>query len=406
MRTRTRGQLTRIDPCIELVRHTNCSQSSWVFNTNWAQGLEGSVETMTDVVVPNFSRRVSRGEVFFNPMTQTSETRTPGGGVGIKLRGTIFGCANPQWYGEWDLTGDDTSRLAGAAFAASVPDNLSAQSVLTAAEIAAMGTEASTRALAQRGMSNANLWESIAEVRQTVGMLGSSLDSANKVLSRVPARALSGVTNAYLLYRYGMRPVISDINHILTNLDAKTERVRRTARGYSSVSRFKVETRTANVASGTVAVTASTTDSLTVRAMCLDEYVSYRMAQLGFTTKGLLTLPWELIPYSFVVDYFVNVGDTIKSLVPTPSLTALGSCLVSERTLETVYSLGQHTQTSTDYICTSPPTGTYRVQARSKVRSGLASPGLVIKSDFRLDDLTRVADLAALAVQRLLHLRK
>jgi hypothetical protein len=45
------------------------------------------------------------------------------------------------------------------------------------------------------------------------------------------------------------------------------------------------------------------------------------------------TLIWEIIPFSFVVDWFANIGGLINALNPNPSYKTLGSWLVSTTTV-------------------------------------------------------------------------
>jgi hypothetical protein len=46
----------------------------------------------------------------------------------------------------------------------------------------------------------------------------------------------------------------------------------------------------------------------------------------------LPTTAWELVPYSFVADWFINIGDVIQSVRPTGAL-ASKSCLSTKTTL-------------------------------------------------------------------------
>lgn len=48
---------------------------------------------------------------------------------------------------------------------------------------------------------------------------------------------------------------------------------------------------------------------------------------LGLNPVAIGALVWELIPYSFVVDWFVGVGDWIKALQPKPGIDILGNTI-------------------------------------------------------------------------------
>jgi hypothetical protein len=125
------------------------------------------------------------------------------------------------------------------------------------------------------------------------------------------------------------------------------------------------------------------------------------VTESGLGTKELMKLPWELVPFSFVVDWFANVGDFYGSFLPTPGYTQLGSCVVSERTTSVVHNVTSFTQPSYAYNMIRPCTGSLTLTSTRKIRAGLMAPGLVIKSDFRFSNLTRCADAVALLLQRM-----
>jgi len=120
----------------------------------------------------------------------------------------------------------------------------------------------------------------------------------------------------------------------------------------------------------------------------------------------LLTLPWELIPYSFVVDWFVNIGDFIGAMSPSLGWTQLGSCHVLKR--EKVLQLAplQTTPGSAVEAILKPATGSYKLTQTSVSRqAGLSAPGLVVKSDFRFSNLTRCLDAYSLLAQQVIKKR-
>jgi len=47
----------------------------------------------------------------------------------------------------------------------------------------------------------------------------------------------------------------------------------------------------------------------------------YNRSQIGFTLGNFVPTVWELIPYSFVIDYFANIGTVLKAMtLPTPTM--------------------------------------------------------------------------------------
>lgn len=46
---------------------------------------------------------------------------------------------------------------------------------------------------------------------------------------------------------------------------------------------------------------------------------------LGIRARDIPATLWEIVPYSFVVDWFVNVGTWLNAVVPDPNVTVLGN---------------------------------------------------------------------------------
>jgi hypothetical protein len=196
-------------------------------------------------------------------------------------------------------------------------------------------------------------------------------------------------------------PIINDMNTIIEGVKKKTGNVRKRTVSESQIMRSVSSTIVRDNGLGGIGhIGKQISDKVTVKAISLDEYNVNQLENVGFTAKGLITLPWELIPYSFVVDWFVNVGDFLGSLVPLPGVKPLGSCLITERDSVTNWVLLSHTA-DTGYSIVRPMTGTCRSGMWSKTRASLVQPSLVLKSDFRLDQAVRFTDAVSLLVQRM-----
>lgn len=396
-RTRSRGTMSPANAKYQEKRGDNCSMTNWQFDTYLPICHVGAVEAMTDYVVPRFSSRVQRGEVFFNPMYHEKITSNEGAGIGPWHRYSGNTCSSPVLYKERRI---DFNAFPGYVF----PNGaIPAKSAISDSDLADLQTEVSTRCLASRGNSDNNLFESLAEINQTVNMLDGAFQRLNTFFYKNRARALRfNPADAWLAGRYGVLPILNDVSGILDGMVKPTGRRRKTTRARGSLTRFDT---TSSRYTGSVTYCdyiAQTNDSVTVRAMSLDEYFISRAENIGFSTKGLLTLPWELIPYSFVVDWFANVSDYLNAIIPLPGLKQLGSCLVTERTRSTVYStVGTGIVAGSSNTLFRPWQSTFSGTLWSKTRSVLLAPDLVIKSDFKLDSAVRQADALSLIVQRL-----
>lgn len=64
-----------------------------------------------------------------------------------------------------------------------------------------------------------------------------------------------------------------------------------------------------------------------------------KLASLGLSPTQLLSVGWEMIPFSFVADWVVDVGSWLRAWEPKPWILYLGSC-VSVKTETTRISSG------------------------------------------------------------------
>jgi len=379
----------------------NCSVApSWSSSySNYSEAL-GTVKVMTDSVVPRFHERVKKGEVFFNPMYSREYTIHPAQGVDGWCRSITTYCtgtAHPFQL-EWRF-----SNAYMSTFSLFTTSTVGLAAAVSETDVSSAITEASTSVLSERGRAGtSNLYESLAEYEQLLRLLPGVFSSmrtallAKNVLSR--AKAAGG---AYLAYRYGIKPFISDVEQILTGMDARTGRQRFSSRSNLSLSGTVVST-SSGVFGGmqNYTRTQTLTENVEVRAMSLDEYYVTQLDNLGLAFKNLATVPWELVPFSFVADWFANVGDLIGSLVPSPGVNQLGGCVTVKRSrlLDVRDSNAQAVSGTTNVVPYSA-----RKSATDIIRSrgGLVCPGFVIRSNFRFDHITRSLDAISLLLQQI-----
>lgn len=361
----------------------------------------GVVETMHDFVTTAFEKRRAKGEVFFNPMNHTKqESIIINPGNGEKMTKQTQSCSSPVLFEESWIDGPLLGRRLNAQVLGK-PVPLSTR-IISEDDINKLKDEVSTKCLAQRGTSDSNLYESIAEYKQTLQLLRNPVGAMGKWLGK-NERAITrakGVGDAWLVYRYGIRPMISDIDGIIKGLKKKVGHQRTTTRSRGQISLSRVDSGTI-VTGEPVTLTYSKQSDCTVlvRAMSLDEHVISLYENIGFTSKGLITLPWELVPYSFVADWFVNFGDFLKALVPLPSVHQLGNSLTTE-VVETYTYVGI-SSTRPGWTTNRNISGTFVSRLTTKSREPIRTPSVVIKSDFRFDDATRLADSVALIGQKM-----
>jgi hypothetical protein len=159
--------------------------------------------------------------------------------------------------------------------------------------------------------------EPIFRYGHTGGSVSVSGESLNKRMA-----------NVYLVGRYGVMPLLSDLEGACKNLMRKWN-PRFTARGNASVQGQSSSVKAVSAGYyGTYDLLAVVTRTYDIRYGLLYESDPYtrELAQLGLTRP--LSAAWELMPWSFVADWFVGVGRYLDAIQPaglTKTLSAWGS---------------------------------------------------------------------------------
>ncbi len=176
---------------------------------------------------------------------------------------------------------------------------------------------------------NLNLAQTMAEYRQTAKLFtsltmdvvttfrtiraGRGFSEFVRYLQR-PRNAIDiSIANRWLEYQYGVRPLMQDIHG---SAEALATKIRTGMWKYSSA--HETSKDYANLTGNFLrdfggSLTVRSTYSY--RSRCrykISDPALKQLAQLGITNPALLA--WELIPYSFVVDWLIPVGDFLSSL--------------------------------------------------------------------------------------------
>jgi hypothetical protein len=170
-----------------------------------------------------------------------------------------------------------------------------------------------------------NLAVCLGEYRQTAKMfsdVGDALWTLYRGVRRGQFLHLlhSGVKSApstWLMYRYGVSPLISDMKAIMEILtDARVKPLvqkfvvkHSTIRDYQNTKPFISDIGTNYVGSETI------TGICTRRDVAWVQWTSSSLQNIvntGLTNP--VQIAWELIPYSFVVDWFFSIGDYLAAL--------------------------------------------------------------------------------------------
>lgn len=144
-------------------------------------------------------------------------------------------------------------------------------------------------------------------------------------------RGDAAAANAWLQMQYGWRPLLSDVYGSCEQL-AKASRPQRDIirlRKQGSVSRASFSDTGNTGGTGIMRHADSRYDvSVSVRYRVTSPSLQ-GMASVGMMNPA--SLAWELLPFSFVVDWFVPVGNYLEAITATTGCTFLDGCVTEYR---------------------------------------------------------------------------
>jgi hypothetical protein len=163
-----------------------------------------------------------------------------------------------------------------------------------------------------------NLGNMCAEYRQTAQLF---LDAANFIRTRGMSLGRSvqrkkGKTKAFLGFQYGLRPFASDLGDLVNTMynGLHTPLYMTGYKHRKDAARNVLNTTSA---SNTDWKSLTVLEHKTILRTRWRARLSTNQIQNSLIRQGMLNLPaiaWEVVPYSFVVDWWINVGDVLQSL--------------------------------------------------------------------------------------------
>ena len=201
--------------------------------------------------------------------------------------------------------------------------------------------EVSNRLLSKVRNREIDLGVSLGEYRETASFVAGAMVKTAKSFKQLKQGDVSGAlqtltgkrnnrwadipgaaSNTWLAYSYGLKPLINDVSDAVKVLE----------KGLRDPSRpIVVRSSTTKSVSGFATDYGCYHDRIegSVRVsgkieFWIDNPFLYTLEQVGFVNP--LSVAWELVPFSFVVDWFVPVGEFLTSVVPPQGVAFVGGC--------------------------------------------------------------------------------
>jgi len=386
----------------------------------------GKKETMDDVVTPRFFELQSEGKIIVNPMQRNAVTKVTSS-TGPRFQN------GASWL-------DYGQNWMGAVLPVSNVGHLLDGSTLRA--------ECATRALSRVIQPEFQGLVSLAELRETYQYMRNPFKGAAKIadhfqkrktvwnkdltkafqkdgnrgvrvwddhgyytrdwkdFSSRSGRVVKDVSDEYLSIRYGFRPLVYEVDQFMTALNMPRSTTRSKAQAFMAENKTTSNSSSLTSQGITYQYTDNITSSVSVHAGLLYQYeFDVLRDRWGISVDEILPATWELLPLSFIADWFVNVGEVLRTLSPTLRGNTLGHFTVTRFTTVLTRTYGSSTYNTAGWTTSRQPSGSYTYTLEDVYRvPTLEGPSLQWKNKSvqRVqDDYFKIGDLITIISQRL-----
>lgn len=208
-----------------------------------------------------------------------------------------------------------------------------------AAEYPDLGNRLLYRATADASRADIESMVMLGELKETLSMLFSPLKGLYRLLQRNPlpriGRGLSvrkagkSLSDWWLQMRFGIMPLLNDVASIQRLAESKM------VREYSPIMHSRAVTMTQSESresyTGTLfnvpvwGDTYARTRSRVMACVYYNRFTWSKLERLGLDWSQIPGAVWELVPFSFLVDRVVNVGEWLEVCRPKQGFSILGS---------------------------------------------------------------------------------
>ena len=249
--------------------------------------------------------------------------------------------------------------------------------------------QSQTEALNGLQASYAGMGANLGQARQTINEMAKSAQTLGELLHFAKSgqygalyrrfRNLFGISNKanqkdiaglWLAYIYGWKPLVHDLYELqkLVHADLqKQPRIKSTGYGNESYS------------------SESSSDSKWIKrgirkhsARCvlfgkIVNPLAYQLASAGLANP--YSIAWELVPFSFVLDWFIPIGNTLQAITATVGLEPDGGYITMKSEQSSFYSLRKQWSEvpSPGFISTVKQPGAYNVVSYDFARAALSA---------------------------------
>lgn len=334
MRYRELTNVTQTSMLHQFMNGYNSDGSNYeILNSYDLQTSNSQNGFMHDVVTPGFKKLVAQGHIVNNPMVRVYQT---------------YSSTVGRFRWEDHSTAFNAVRWNIHEFV--IPDASPGLSTFNYEELMAWSVDESNRdvavaaAWADIDISEYAALASLGELPETLNWLKDVYVRCHRILRMFLARRIrmrlraKDLSDWWLELRYAVRPLFFEAEQIQNLLLAERPPERLTARGYNqgsipdSAVNYSDISFTPNVAATFhIPISGTISSQTNYRAGVLyhiADDINFMAHALGLNRP--LSAVWELTPFSFIMDWFFNIGEIIASWTVPCSFTPLSSWVTEE----------------------------------------------------------------------------
>lgn len=372
--------------------------------------VDYTYEEFQDVVTPHYRTRINNGEIINNPMTQiySAYRTTPNVSTSYSCDKKMGAETWETWRGNGQANGSIVIKLTATWTAKSTVHALTMHENIVSDLLGRVSSPVESALIgAFDKLQSAELDIALMAVegKETISYLGQQLIRAAKVLRaitnpkevfRYAPRAFASISkvgyakalaNAWLEARYALRPLLMDIEDILTYISGGMVKERQ--------DRYTYRKREANDYSGQTVIVVGG-QRITVDFSVEKSARAGILAQAGFEIPGSkfgfmnwASLAFEKVKYSFILTWFIDVGGLLYRLNPNIALRPLAVWTTEVSSVSYVATMEVDTPDGKKLVTSS---GSYRQKSRNPVTDMQPPPvTIAINLDgFKLLDLLSI----------------
>lgn len=356
----------------------------------------GEFITMSDVETKGFAKAKREGRIINSPMSKNVVTVTRYGDQGFK----VFAAPGNgyTYYGEYPL--NFVHAYAGLPAAAN----------WDMAKVDYLTTLASTKAWADVKSPAVYGGVFLGEIKETINMFkkplaglqdfirdrrkwekyrgrkpkGSTRDrqARDRMFTESMKDGYNAAAQCWLEARLGWRPFLMELSALAEELENGQFDERNTARGSATDTITTTSSEVRNISGLNVQLTNTVKSDYSVRCGVLYQGTLTIPQKMGFSWESIPISAYELVPFSFVVDWFINLGDYIQAMTPKIGVRSLATWTTVRRSCLSTRRSGTATLPAAGWVTQRSPNGVDEALYETVIRTpGLDFPELAMDLD-------------------------